>query len=261
MLRWCRQSGVYSIGEIRERKKGQSASVLERGWELWVHVLRSWLGPWCVECFSISLLSLLSSTVHTDYSLPQRSRTHTHTHNKQHTHTHTRHAHSQIGSCAVVQAVTRRWTDAGVTISIGLRVGNNTLAGFSHETALTREATLKWSIHYLQITPCSCVCMCMFVFVRVHAPITCYREPVCTAGKQWVGITAIINSEIKCSHLRSQVQICFLFFLACYNEAPVQNTMQTSMLEHLLQSLGCFVFPLFYGSFLLLVYFGLPQPC
>lgn len=86
---------------------------------------------------------------------------------------------------------------------------------------LTREATLKWSIHYLQITQCSCVCMC--VFVGAHAPITCWSQSVVAAGEQWDGVSAIINSEIKCSHLRSQVRVCFLFF-SCYNEAAIQNT-------------------------------------
>lgn len=105
------------------------------------------------------------------------------------------------------------------------------------------------------------VCVRVFVFVGARAPITCQREPVLAAGEQWDGVSAIINSEIKCSHLRSQVQVCFLFFSSRYNEAAIQNTMQTSMLEHLLQSLGCFVFPLFYGLFLLLVYFGLPRSC
>lgn len=150
--------------------------MLERGLELWGHVLRSWLGPWCVKGFSISLLSLLSSTVHSNY-LDPRGLGYTLVHMQLQTdwRTCTGHANSQIGRCAVAQAVTRKWKDAGVTISIGLSGGNNTLAGFSHETVLTREATLKWSIHYLQITPCSSVCACvyMFVFVGAHIPITC----------------------------------------------------------------------------------------
>lgn len=112
--------------------------------------------------------------------------------------------------------VTRKWRDAGVTISIGLSVGNNTLAGFSHETMLTREATLKWSIHYLQITLCSSICACvyMFVFVGAHILIICQRESVFSPGEQWDSVIAIIKSEIKCSHLRSQVQVCFLFSFA-----------------------------------------------
>lgn len=44
------------------------------------------------------------------------------------------------------------------------------------------------------------------------------------AGEQWYGVSAIINSEIKCSHLRSQVQVCFLFFFfSCCNEAAIQK--------------------------------------
>lgn len=131
--------------------------------------------------------------------------THLHTNKSR----HTRHANSQIGRFAGVQAVTRKWTDAGVTISIGLSVGNNTLAGFSHETLLTRGATLKWSIHYLQITPWSCVrarvnvCVCG----RTYSHYT--LQPVLAAGEQWDGVSPIINSEIKHSHLRSQVQVCF----------------------------------------------------
>lgn len=118
----------------------------------------------CLLDFSISFLGFLSSTVHSDFPLPQRYGMHKHTKTNRHTGTHTCHAHSQIGR-AGVQAVTRSWTDAGLTISIGLSVGNNTLAGFRHETVLTREATLKWSIHYLQITLCSRVCMCVGVCV------------------------------------------------------------------------------------------------
>lgn len=94
-------------------------------------------------------------------------------------------------------------------------MGNNTLAGFSHETALTREATLKWSIHYLQITPCSrvrarvhvCVCGCTYSHYMLERALLHLA-----AGEQWDGVSAIINSEIKCFHLRSQVQVCFLFF-------------------------------------------------
>lgn len=40
-------------------------------------------------------------------------------------------------------------------------MGNNTLARFSHKTALTREATLKWNISYLQITEGSSVSVCV----------------------------------------------------------------------------------------------------
>lgn len=216
--------------------------------------LRSWLGPWCVECFSISLHSR-SSSVHSDCSLLQRSGIHTRT-NKP-VQTHTRHAHRQIGCCAEVQAVTRRWTDAGVTISIGLSVGNNTLAGFSHETALTREATLKWSIHYLQITPCSGVCVSACLCLWVHILPLHVRE-CCRGAVGWCQC----HHQLWDKMFSPKVTSSSLFsFLSCYNEAAIQNTMQTSMLEHLLQSLGCFVFPLFYGLFRLLVYFGLPQSC
>ena len=66
--------------------------------------------------------------------------------------------------------------------------------------------------HTRQPCVCVCVCVCVFVFVGALPPITCWSEPVFAAGEQWDGVSAIINSEIKCSHLRSQVQLCFLFF-------------------------------------------------
>lgn len=126
--------------------------------------------------------------------------------------TRTLHANRQIGRCAGVQAVTRKWRDAGVTISIGLSVGNNTLAEFSHKTVLTREATLRWSIHYLQITPCSSVCACVHLCLWVHVfPLHVRQSLFLLRGEQWDGVRTIINSEIKCSHLRSQVQVCFVF--------------------------------------------------
>lgn len=68
---------------------------------------------------------------------------------------------------------------------------------------------------------CACVCVFVFVFVGALPPITCWSEPVFAAGEQWDGVSAIINSEIKCSHLRSQVQLCFPFFFCCYNEAAI----------------------------------------
>lgn len=49
------------------------------------------------------------------------------------------------------------------------------------------------------------------------------------AGKQWDVVSAIINSEIKYSHLGSQVQVSCLFFFPSSNEPAIRGAMQTTM--------------------------------
>lgn len=104
----------------------------------------------------------------------------------------------------MVQALTSRWGDARVPMSIGLSIANNTLAGFRYETVLTMEAALMHSICLLQITRSAALQLCVCAHVL---------NPLCLRGSYfllWERVSAIINSEIKCSHLRWQVQVCLL---------------------------------------------------
>lgn len=126
---------------------------------------------------------------------------------------------------------------------------------------LTSEATLQlavWGIYCLQIKLSSCTCLYMTVFVASHTPM--YRRDNFYCMGAVANVAAIINSVIKCSHLRSQVQVCFLPPPAVMRQQH-SRLCRLSLPKQRVQSLGCVVSPPFYGLFLLLVYFGLPQPC